>query len=71
MSGLMNKYDLGQEVWILMNNRAQKVSICSCDIHIRNHGTTVTYTVSRCCGRTGSISQCDLHLTKQDLLETL
>ncbi len=71
MSGLMNKYDIGQEVWIMLNNKVQKVEVCSCDIHIRCHGTSVTYTVSRSAGSTSSLSQCDLYPTKQELLGTL
>ena len=71
MSGLMNKYDIGQDVWTMLNNKVQRVTIAAVDIHIRCEYITVTYNIIKCYGRTGSIAQCDLHATKYDLLETL
>ena len=67
----MNKYNLGDEVFTLLANKIQRVTIQTVDIHIRHFGISITYTVDRCCGTTGSISQCELFSSKQELLETL
>ena len=67
---VMNKYNVGSELWCMIDNRPRMVTVLRVKIEIAHFGTTIVYVIDKGDGAV-DISQCNLFNSKQKLLDSL